>query len=110
MVSLFERVHLDSGQGKSRRGHGHLKQHHASDSVLKAQATSKKGPTMNYELTVTGMTCGHCEKAVTRALLQVDPDAKVAIDRSQNRVTVSSDKEKPALVQAIVEEGYTVAD
>jgi copper chaperone len=87
-----------------------LKQHHASDSVLKALATSKKGLTMNYELTVTGMTCGHCEKAVTRALLQVDPNAKVSIDRNQNRVSINSDKDKPALVQVIVEEGYTVAD
>lgn len=64
---------------------------------------------MNYELTVTAMTCGHCEKAITRALLQVDPNAKVSIDRNQNRVTIHSDKDKQALVQAILEEGYTVA-
>jgi copper chaperone CopZ len=40
---------------------------------------------MNQTFTVTGMTCGHCEKAVTRALQQVDPQAQVVIDRAQNR-------------------------
>ena len=43
---------------------------------------------MNQTFTVTGMTCGHCEKSVTRALQQLDPQAEVKIDRSQNRVEV----------------------
>ena len=58
---------------------------------------------------VTGMTCGHCEKAVTRALLQLDPQAEVKIDRSQNRVEVTSQHPREALAQAITHEGYTVA-
>ncbi len=64
---------------------------------------------MNQIFTVTGMTCGHCEKAVTRALLQADPQAQVQIDRAQNRVEVASDKPRAALAEAIAEEGYTVA-
>ena len=63
---------------------------------------------MNHTFTVTGMTCGHCEKAVTRALKTIDPQAQVAIDRSQNRVQVESGQAREALAQAIVEEGYTV--
>ena len=59
--------------------------------------------------TVTGMTCGHCEKAVTRALQQVDPQAQVAIDRAQNRVEVQSAQAREALAAAIAEEGYAVA-
>jgi copper chaperone len=63
---------------------------------------------MNQTFTVTGMTCGHCEKAVTRALQQVDPDAQVLIDRSQNRVQVESSQPREALAHAIAEEGYAV--
>ena len=64
---------------------------------------------MNQIFTVTGMTCGHCEKAVTRALQEVDPLAKVQIDRTQNNVQVESTASREALAQAIIEEGYAVA-
>ena len=64
---------------------------------------------MNQTFTVTGMTCGHCEKAVTRAIKQLDPSAEVAIDRSANQVQVQSEKPRESLSQAIAEEGYSVA-
>ncbi len=64
---------------------------------------------MNQTFTVTGMTCGHCEKSVTRALKQLDPQAEVKIDRSQNRVEVQSEQPREALAHAISEEGYAVA-
>jgi copper chaperone len=64
---------------------------------------------MNQTFTVTGMTCGHCEKAVTRALLQADPQAQVQIDRAQNRVQVESEQPREKLASAIAEEGYAVA-
>ena len=64
---------------------------------------------MTQTFTVTGMTCGHCEKAVTRAIQDADPQAQVKIDRSQNKVEVESDAAREALVKAIVEEGYAVA-
>ncbi|MFO0490233.1 MAG: heavy-metal-associated domain-containing protein, partial [Curvibacter sp.] len=37
---------------------------------------------MNQIFTVTGMTCGHCEKSVTRAIKQVDPQAEVRIENN----------------------------
>jgi copper chaperone len=64
---------------------------------------------MNQTFEVTGMTCGHCEKAVTRAIRQVDPQAEVKIDRSQNKVEVQSEQAREALAKAIAEEGYAVA-
>ena len=64
---------------------------------------------MHQTFNVTGMTCGHCEKAVTRAIKQVDPQAEVKIDRSQNKVEVQSQQPRDALAKAIVEEGYAVA-
>ena len=63
---------------------------------------------MNQTFEVTGMTCGHCEKAVTRAIKLVDPTAEVAIDRAQNKVDVQSEQPREALAKAIVEEGYQV--
>lgn len=63
---------------------------------------------MNHLFTVEGMTCGHCDKAVTSALRTVDPLAKVIIDRDQHRVTVESHHLRKTLRQAIVQEGYAV--
>ena len=63
---------------------------------------------MNQILTVEGMTCGHCEKAVTKAILSLDAQAKVLIDRTHNSVQVDSEKNREALAQAIVDEGYRV--
>ncbi|MEI7762476.1 MAG: heavy-metal-associated domain-containing protein [Comamonadaceae bacterium] len=64
---------------------------------------------MKQIFTVTGMTCGHCEKAVMRAITQTDPKAEVIIDRSVNKVEVQSDRPREMLAQAIAEEGYAVA-
>lgn len=63
---------------------------------------------MNQIFTVEGMTCGHCVKAVTKALLSLDAQAKVVIDRTHNSVQVDSDKTREALAQAIADEGYRV--
>lgn len=63
----------------------------------------------SFDFTVTGMTCGHCEKAVTRAVKQLDPQAIITIDRPANRVQVHSNQPRQALSQAIAEEGYAVA-
>ena len=64
---------------------------------------------MNQTFTVTGMTCGHCEKAVTRAIQDADPQAQVKIDRAQNKVEIESTQAREVLAQAIAEEGYAVA-
>ena len=63
---------------------------------------------MNQIFNVSGMTCGHCEKAVTTAIKLIDPQAQVRIDRSQNRVEVETTQAREALAAAIREEGYNV--
>ncbi len=63
---------------------------------------------MQHIFTVTGMTCGHCEKAVTQAVKTVDPQALVVIDRSHNQVSVESTQSPQALAHAIQEQGYQV--
>ncbi len=64
---------------------------------------------MKYTFHVEGMTCEHCEKAVTRAIRQLDRSAEVKADRSINQVEVESSLTTEVLRQAIVDEGYTVA-
>jgi copper chaperone len=64
---------------------------------------------MTEVFTVQGMTCGHCEKAVTTAIKLVDPQAQVTIDRTNNRVEVNTTQTRDAVAAAIREEGYAVA-
>ena len=63
---------------------------------------------MKQILDVQGMTCGHCEKAVTTAIRLLDPQAEITIDRSQNRVEVNTSQPREAIAEAIREEGYAV--
>lgn len=64
---------------------------------------------MNQTFNVQGMTCGHCERAVTQAVKTVDPAAEVRIDRATGKVDVQSDQPHDAIARAIAEEGYAVA-
>jgi len=64
---------------------------------------------MKHTFNVQGMTCEHCEKAVVRAIRQLDRSAQVLADRTQNRVEVESSLPPETLKQAIADEGYTVA-
>ena len=63
---------------------------------------------MQQILNVQGMTCGHCERAVTDAVKGVDPKAVVTIDRASGKVEVESESAREALAMAIAEEGYSV--
>lgn len=60
-------------------------------------------------LTVQGMTCGHCERAVQTAIKTLDPQAEVRIDRAQNLVEVHTSQPREAIAAAIRDEGYAVA-
>lgn len=64
---------------------------------------------MQYVFNVQGMTCGHCERAVTQAVQSVDEQAQIKIDRAANSVQVESNATREALSAAIAEEGYKVA-
>ncbi len=64
---------------------------------------------MKQSFKVAGMSCGHCERAVTQAVQAVDPQAQVRIDRAASQVEVESEQPREALARAIAEEGYGVA-
>lgn len=63
---------------------------------------------MNHTFQVHGMTCGHCEMAVKKAITRLDPAAKVSIDRPLEKVDVESDHPKDELIRVITDEGYAV--
>lgn len=58
---------------------------------------------------VSGMTCSHCERAVTQAIQALDPQAQVQVDLAAGAVQVESSASEQAIRQAISEEGYQVS-
>ena len=62
---------------------------------------------METKLEVKGMTCGHCENAVRKALAGVQGVTEVVeVDWERERAVVRGDADHEALVRAITEEGY----
>ncbi|MFH1137115.1 MAG: cation transporter [Pseudomonadota bacterium] len=60
------------------------------------------------ELKVTGMSCGHCEMAVRKALLAVDGVREALADHKGNKAVVEADAKvgRDALVAAVKKAGY----
>ncbi len=57
-------------------------------------------------LQVKGMSCGHCKKAVTSAILAKDSKAQVTVDVQSGRVEVDSTLSDTELKEAIDDAGY----
>ncbi len=55
---------------------------------------------------VSGMTCGHCAQAVTRAVKSVDQTAAVEVDLPTGEVAVRSDADAAAIAAAIEAAAY----
>jgi copper chaperone len=64
---------------------------------------------MTVELKVTGMTCGHCVKAVTSAIQARDPQAKVEVSLERGTVRAETSLPVAEVAAAVEEEGYKVA-
>ena len=60
--------------------------------------------------TVSDMTCGHCVKAVTEAVLAAYPAAKVEIDLPAKRVSIANAGDRAAVASVIAAEGYSPVD
>lgn len=56
--------------------------------------------------TIPNMTCGGCAKSVTRALLSVDPHARIDTDPPKRAVRVDSTFDESAFRAALNEAGY----
>ena len=55
---------------------------------------------------VSGMSCGHCVRAITNAVQALDPQARVEADLARAEVCIVSQQPAAALLDAIREEGY----
>ena len=69
--------------------------------------------TITKSFTVTGMTCGNCEKHVRQAAEHVPGVTSVSVDRPANQATVSFDPQSTtpaAIIAAIVDAGYEAAE
>lgn len=58
------------------------------------------------QFNVSGMTCGHCAQAITKAIQSLDPRAAVKVDVAGGTVTVTSDTPMARIAEAIQAEGY----
>jgi Cu+-exporting ATPase len=73
------------------------------------EAPSTGGKTM-YELTVEGMSCGHCVGRVTKSVQGVDEQARVTVDLPTKKVRIDSDADLDKIAAAIDEAGYPVTE
>ncbi|MHA1153263.1 MAG: heavy metal translocating P-type ATPase [Alphaproteobacteria bacterium] len=83
----------------------------APDALIAAVAelgyeASLPGAPDTLELTVTGMTCGHCATRVGEALEAVPGVTSAAVDHSADRATVTGTAAPDALIAAVAEAGY----
>ena len=58
------------------------------------------------ELTVSGMTCGHCQSAVAKALRAVPGVTDAQVDLQSGKAVVQGSPDPRALIGAVTEEGY----
>lgn len=58
-------------------------------------------------LSIPDMNCGHCRASVTRALTELDPQAKVAVDLAARTAQVDTTAPLPAVIAALDAVGFT---
>ena len=61
-----------------------------------------------HTLFVTGMTCGGCTKAVTRAIQLQDDQATVQVDLDSQKVEVESRLDREVLISIVTNAGFPV--
>ncbi len=67
------------------------------------------GPEIQMQtFNVKGMTCAHCQRAVTQAIQSRDGAAQVDVDLDAGVVRVDSRLDEATISAAIKEEGYEV--
>ncbi|KFK95927.1 heavy-metal-associated domain-containing protein [Serratia sp. Ag2] len=61
-----------------------------------------------FSFYIPNMTCGGCAKSVTKALLSVDPDARIETDPRTHEVRVDSTVEESSFLDVLSDSGYPV--
>lgn len=55
---------------------------------------------------IQSMTCGSCAGRITRAIKDLDPQARLDVDVKQRTVRIDTNEDRPSLVAALTEAGY----
>jgi copper chaperone len=58
------------------------------------------------EFKIPAISCGHCARAVTEAVRELDARAEVKVDIAGKQVQVSTEVPRAAVAAALVEAGY----
>lgn len=61
---------------------------------------------MMVELTVEGMSCGHCVRAVTGAIQALDPSARVEVALESGTIRAETSLTAAQVTAAVAAEGY----
>jgi copper chaperone len=80
---------------------------HIEDNLLHSKQIHYKGVDM-LSLKVSGMTCGGCINAVTRAIQSQDPGAKVQADLVSQVVNLETSLSAAQASQIITDAGFPV--
>jgi copper chaperone len=62
-----------------------------------------------HTLFVSGMTCGGCTKAITRAVQLQDTEATVQVDLDSQKVEIESKLDRETLITIIADAGFPLA-
>ncbi|MEO1148677.1 MAG: heavy-metal-associated domain-containing protein [Cyanobacteria bacterium J06638_22] len=64
---------------------------------------------MKYELTVPDMACSACADTISKAVVALDPSAKVAANPETKQVEVETTVSETSVKEAITTAGYSIA-
>ena len=61
------------------------------------------------ELNIAALSCGHCARAVTEAVHEIDPAAQVEVDLGTKQVRVQTQATREQVVAVLTDAGYAPA-
>lgn len=61
-----------------------------------------------YKINVSGMTCQGCVKSITKAIQQIDPNAKTDVNLSNGDVKIQTTQKIKSVCEAITEAGFGI--
>ncbi|WP_426195205.1 heavy-metal-associated domain-containing protein [Massilia sp. DWR3-1-1] len=57
-------------------------------------------------LQIPAISCGHCARAITEAVLELDPAAQVMIDIDRKQASINTSAATAAILARLDDEGY----
>lgn len=60
-------------------------------------------------LSIPAISCGHCARAITDAILELDPQAQVQVDIDRKTAAIDTRADAASVTARLTEEGYPPA-